>query len=61
MGEIIGGIIFMAAFIAFAIWKGQKNPKDGDSLKSIHEQQYWESKNSQETNVVGDSDDNRDD
>ncbi|WDP90396.1 MAG: hypothetical protein HUN04_12100 [Desulfobacter sp.] len=41
MGEIIGGAIFMALFIAFAVWKGGKKGKITDAERRLRDDEYW--------------------
>ncbi|MCP4342383.1 MAG: hypothetical protein GY799_26780 [Desulfobulbaceae bacterium] len=54
MGEIFGGIIVMAAFIGFIIWKNKHNnqQQDKDPLRKQHEEEYWAEKNASEPDIV---------
>ncbi len=62
MGEIIGGVIVMVAFVAFVMWKNKGKTPVQDEFKRLQEEQYWAEKDAQETNVVSaESDDDPDD
>jgi hypothetical protein len=62
MGEILGGLIVMALFIGFIVWKNKGKPKQTDDLQRIQEEQYWAEKDAQETRVVSaDEGDSRND
>jgi hypothetical protein len=48
MGEIIGGIIVMAAFIVFIMWKNKGKNNQQDDFQRMREEQYWAEKNGQQ-------------
>ncbi len=54
MGEIVGGIIVMAVFIGFILWKNKHNDQkqDIDPLRKQHEEEYWAEKNAEEPEIV---------
>ena len=61
MGEIIGGLVVVALFIAFVIWKNKGNTQKPDSFQRMQEEQYWAEKEAQEPNVVSSDGDRSDD
>lgn len=63
MGEIFGGIIVMAAFIAFVMWKNKskdQTQQDKDLLRKQNEEEYWAEKNASQPDIVS-SDSSSDD
>ncbi|MDD9302114.1 MAG: hypothetical protein HUK40_07120 [Desulfobacter sp.] len=71
MGEIIGGVVFMGLFIAFAMWRGRKSGRVTDADSRLREDSYWAEKNEEESGSLfsfgagnsgdHDGDDSRDD
>lgn len=52
MGEIVGGVVVMAAFIAFIMWKNMGKSQQSDPFREHNEQAYWAEKEAQEPEIV---------
>lgn len=53
MGEIIGGIVVMAVFIAFVIFKNRNKANRRDPLSEQNEQEYWARKEAEQFTTHG--------
>lgn len=41
MGEILIGILVMAGFIGFVIWKNKGKEQKQETLDDLHREQWW--------------------
>lgn len=41
MGEIIGGVFFMAVFIGFIVWRYKNKPSGRSQEQKINEELFW--------------------
>lgn len=53
MGEIFGGIVVMAVFIAFVIFKNRNKTNRRDPLREQNEQEYWARKEAEQFDTHG--------
>ncbi|MCF8040146.1 MAG: hypothetical protein K9K79_12600 [Desulfohalobiaceae bacterium] len=41
MNEVVGGVLVMAVFVGFVIWKNRGKPKRAETMQDRMNEQWW--------------------